>query len=126
MYTMYINITGLALILIFACRWVFFLFNSITDFHKPVDVERCDNLREGEILSNGTRDSDLIDGQVGVRCDDGTGGKVHSLPHQVATDTTLFGLQSLLDGLEWSTTSLHSLRMDGGSHVNVTYIYHMT
>ena len=60
--------------------------------NKPVNVERGDNLRKGEVLSNGTRDAHLINGQVGVRGDDGTGGEVHSLSHQIPPDTPLFGL----------------------------------
>ena len=60
--------------------------------YKPVNVERSNNLWEGEVLCNGTRDTDLINGQVGVRGDDGTSRKVHPLSHQVPTDTPLFGL----------------------------------
>ena len=62
------------------------------DIHKPVDIERSDDLWKGEVLGNGARDTDLINGQVGVRGDDGTSREVHSLPHQVTTDTTLLGL----------------------------------
>ena len=77
--------------------------------NEPVNVEWSDYLWKGEVLGNRTRDPNLINVQVRVRGDDSTGREVHSLSHQVAPDTPLFGLQPLLDGLERSPTSLHSL-----------------
>ena len=62
------------------------------DIDKPVDIERRDNLWKGQVLGDGARDTDLINGQVGVRGDDSTSREVHSLTHQVTTDTTLLGL----------------------------------
>ena len=59
---------------------------------EPVNVKRSDNLGEREVLSNGTRNADLVNCQVGVWCDDSSGREVHPFPHQVSSDTPLFGL----------------------------------
>ena len=48
-----------------------------------VDVERRHDFREGQILSDGFRHSDLIQRQIGIRRDDSTSRKVHTLTHQV-------------------------------------------
>lgn len=44
-------------------------------------IEGSDDLWESEILSNGARNSDLINMQIGIRRDDGTSGEIHSLSH---------------------------------------------
>ena len=37
-----------------------------------VDVERCDDFRKGQVLSNTPGNPDLVQLEIGVRCDDGT------------------------------------------------------
>ena len=76
---------------------------------SPVDIERSHDLREGEVLSDGPGHAHLVDVQVGVGGDDGTGGEVHPLPHQVAPHSTLLALQTLLDGLQGTAASLDGL-----------------
>jgi len=54
-----------------------------------VDVEGGDELWEGHVLGDGARHADLVDGQVGVGCDDGARAKVDALAHQVAAHSAL-------------------------------------
>lgn len=63
---------------------------------SPVYVEGGDSLWEGEILSDSPRHAHLVNLDVGVWGDNSASREVHSLPHQVTTNTTLFGLESLL------------------------------
>ena len=58
----------------------------------PVNVEWRYNLREGEVLGNCSWDTHLVDGQVWVRSDDGTGGKIHPLSHEVSPHAPLLAL----------------------------------
>ena len=65
--------------------------------HPPVNVEWGHNLREGEVLSDSSWHTDLVDGQVGIGSDDCTGGEVHPLPHEVTPHPALLALETLLD-----------------------------
>lgn len=76
----------------------------------PVNVKRSNNLRESHVGSDGSRDAHLIDLQVGVWGDDSSGGEVHTLPHEVPSDTAFFPLQPLLDGFQRAARLLHRLR----------------
>ena len=55
----------------------------------PVNIKRCDNLWERHVGCDGSRDAHLVNLQVGVRGDDGSGGEVHTLAHEVSSDSTL-------------------------------------
>ena len=65
--------------------------------HSPVNIERCDYFRKGQVLGNRTWHAHLIDTQIRVRSDDGTCRKIHSFSHEVATDTPLLALQPLFN-----------------------------
>lgn len=58
----------------------------------PVNVKGCDNLREGHVCGNRTGNSHLVDLQVRIRRDDSSGREVHTLPHQITSDTSFFTL----------------------------------
>ena len=75
----------------------------------PVNVERSDDFRKGEVLCYRPRHSHLRDSQHGVRGDDSSAREVHTFTHQVTTDTPFFPLQSLLDGLEGAARFLYRL-----------------
>ena len=65
--------------------------------HTPINIERSDNLGKCEVLSDGTGYSDLVNAQVGVGSDDSAGREIHPLPHEIASHSSFFALQSLLD-----------------------------
>lgn len=76
----------------------------------PVDVKRRDDLREGHVSSDGAGHAHLVDLQVGVGRDDGSGREVHALPHQVSSHSAFFPLQPLFDGFERTAGFLHRLK----------------
>ena len=59
-----------------------------------VNVERCDNLWECEVLGDGPGHPDLVDPQVGVGRDDGSGGKVDTFSHKISSDSSLLALSA--------------------------------
>ncbi len=61
-----------------------------------VDVERCDDLWEGEVLRHGARNPHLIDAQVRIRRDDSSRAEVHTFTHQVSSNATFLSFQSHL------------------------------
>lgn len=75
----------------------------------PVNVKGSNNLRKSHVGSDGSWDAHLIDLQVGIGGDDGSGGEVNTLPHEVPSDTSFFSLQSLLDGFQGAARLLHCL-----------------
>ncbi len=94
------------------CRAIpaFVTFITTKIDHSPVYVERCDEFWECQILSDGAWNSHLVDAEVGIRRDDGTTREVDALPHQVASDSPLFSLQSLLHRLQRAARFLNSLK----------------
>ncbi len=76
---------------------------------QAVDVERGGALREGEVHSDLHRHTELLYGDVGVRCNDGTGGELHALTLQVVTDAALLRAETLLEGLQGATRALGRL-----------------
>lgn len=99
-------------------------------FHLPLHVERCHNLWDSQVLSDGTRHSHLINFQVGVWCNHCSGREVHSLSHEITSHTSLFTLQSLLDRLQRTPPSLESLSREIAHYVKPSlyqsHDYHMT
>ena len=71
--------------------------------HLPVYVERRHNFRKRQVLRNTLGHTDLINPQIGICCDNRTAREVHSLSHEVATNTTFFTLETQLDGFEGAT-----------------------
>lgn len=53
----------------------------------------------------------LIDAEVWVRGDHGPSGEVHSLPHEIPSDSSLLSLQPCPDGLEGLARPLCLLRL---------------
>ena len=72
-----------------------------------VDVERGHNLGEGEVLGDAPGHAHLVNPQVRVWGDDSPSTEVHSLAHQVSSDSPFFTLQPGLNGLQRSATFLH-------------------
>lgn len=58
----------------------------------PVNVKGCDDFWEGHIGCDGSWDTDLVDLQVGIWGDDSSGGEVHTLAHEVTSNSPLFAL----------------------------------
>ena len=58
----------------------------------PVDIKGCDEFWEGHVGCDGPRHAYLVDMQVGVWRDDGTGGEIHTLTHEVTSDSALLPL----------------------------------
>lgn len=56
----------------------------------PVNVKGSDNLWEGHVGCDGPWDAYLVNLQVGVWGDNSSGREVHTLAHEVPSDTTLF------------------------------------
>lgn len=77
--------------------------------YSLLDVEGCDSLREGQVESNAPWYTQLIDADVGIPSNDGTGREIHTLAHQVATNPPTFPLQSLRNGLHWLARLLSRL-----------------
>ena len=78
-----------------------------------------DDLGEGHVGGDRARNADLVDLQVGVRGDDGAGGEVHALAHQVASDAALLALQPLFDRLKGAARLLHRLRGEKIGHYSL-------
>ena len=64
-----------------------------------LDVMGRDGLWECEIERNTPRNSELLNTDESITCDDRTGGEVHTFAHQVASDTAVFALKPLANGL---------------------------
>lgn len=58
----------------------------------PVDIKGCDNLGERHVGRDGSWHAHLVDLQVGVGGDDGSGREVHTFAHQIAPHSPLFSL----------------------------------
>lgn len=58
----------------------------------PVDIKGRDDFWEGHVGCDGSRDADLVDLQVGIWGDDSSGGEVHTLAHEVTSNSPLFAL----------------------------------
>lgn len=69
----------------------------------PVNVKGCDDLWEGHVGSYGAGNSHLVNLQVGVRCDDSSGREVHTLAHQITSDTSFLTFKPLLQGFQWAS-----------------------
>ena len=79
-----------------------------------VNIEGCHNLWIGQILCDGSRHTHLINGQVRIWRDDGTSWEVDTFTHEVTTDTSLLGFQTLWDGFQRATRFLGGLVWYGG------------
>ena len=86
------------------------LVRSVLDKRvHPVDVEGRDALREGQIHRDLVGNTELLDGDVRVRRDHGTGGELHALALEIVADATLLRAEALADGLEGATRTLSGL-----------------
>mmetsp|Transcript_62514 Transcript_62514/g.165895 ORF Transcript_62514/g.165895 Transcript_62514/m.165895 type:complete len:232 (-) Transcript_62514:826-1521(-) len=68
----------------------------------PVDVVRCHSLGEGEIQGHGSRNEHLLRVCVRVSANDAPRAEIHTLTHEVPSQTPLFGLQPGTDRVERS------------------------
>ena len=100
------------------------VFRAVADVHhQAVAVVGRHDFGLREVCRNLFRNAELVDVNVGVGRDDGAGGEIDSLAHQVATDAAGLGAQSGLERLEWPTRPLcgrwHALDVvvDVGRHV---------
>lgn len=58
----------------------------------PVNIKGCDDFWEGHVGCDGSWYAHLVDLQVGVRGDDSSGGEVHTLSHEVTSDSPFLPL----------------------------------
>ena len=65
-----------------------------------LDVERCHDLWKGHVLRNTAGNTDLINSQIRIGSNDGTSREVHSLSHQVTTNTPFFACQFKIKDLD--------------------------
>lgn len=86
----------------------------------PVNVKGCDDFREGHVGCDGARDAHLVDLEVGVGGDDGSGGEVHTFPHQVTSDSPLLPFQTLFEGFKWAARFLHRLGVEIKSEISTS------
>ena len=100
------------------------VFRAVADVHhQAVAVVGRHDFGLREVCRNLFRNSELVDVNVGVGRDDGAGGEVDTLAHQVATHAAGLGAQTRLERLERATRSLgcgrHALDVvvDVGRHV---------
>lgn len=91
----------------------------------PVNVKGCDDLREGHVCSYGAGNSHLVDLQVGVRCDDSTGREVHTLTHQITSDTSFLTLKPLFEGFQRAPRLLHCLKTKQKAKVYITVAFEL-
>ena len=73
----------------------------------------------GELPGGADGHSDVVDGEVGVGGDDGTGGEVHTLTGQVGPEPSLLTLEPLGQGLEGPSGPVPCGRDSGGLVVEV-------
>src|SRR3569833_88891 len=66
---------------------------------QPADVVRSDGLRVRQGTGDAPGNTAFVQRDVGVAGDDGTGGAIDSLAHQVAAKTTLLALEARANGL---------------------------
>ena len=83
------------------------------------DVVRRHSFRICQISRYAVRHSDLVQVQVGISSDDGTSGEIHTLSHQVASETPFFALQTGSDRLHRTTGLLQRLWLTGQVIVHV-------
>jgi len=64
------------------------------------DVALVDCYRPGNVLGHSHWDTQLPNGQVGIRCDNRTGAEVNTLAHKVAPNASMLAIQAILDRLQ--------------------------
>ena len=74
-----------------------------------VNIERSDDFRKRQILSDGPRHAHLINRQIGIGRNDGSSGKIDTFTHQIATNPAFFAFQSLFYGFQRATRLLSGL-----------------
>ena len=100
------------------------LIGSVADVaHQTVAVVDAHNLGEGQVHGNLQRHTQLVQLDIGVGRNDGAGGEVHALAHQVSTDTARLGTEAGLESAERTARPLgrrcHALDVvvDIGGHI---------
>lgn len=78
--------------------WFFHLVLSTNHFLVPVNIKRRDDFWKCHIGCDGSWHTHLVDLQVGVWGDDSSGRKVHTLAHEVTTDSAFFPFKALFYG----------------------------
>mmetsp|Transcript_24871 Transcript_24871/g.58302 ORF Transcript_24871/g.58302 Transcript_24871/m.58302 type:complete len:405 (-) Transcript_24871:178-1392(-) len=73
-------------------------------------IEGSDVDRHGQVHGHRPGDTNLMNTEVGIGGDDRAGTEIDTLAHEVATNTTLLTLETLLDCLERATGPLSNLR----------------
>ena len=88
---------------------------------QPLDVVGAHDLRHAERLGDAERHAELLDRDVWVGRDDGTGALVDALAAQVASDAALLALQARRDGPQRAVGGLDlgDARASGGAVVDV-------
>lgn len=66
-------------------------------------VERGDDFGESHVLGDTSRHSYLIDPQIGIGGDDGTGREIDTLTHQITTNTTFLACKIRLNEIKYVT-----------------------
>ena len=74
--------------------------------HQAIAVVRRDNLGLGKVGCNLLGNTQLVHIDVGIGCNDGTGGEVYTLAHEVTAHATRLSTQTRLQRLERPTRAL--------------------
>lgn len=74
------------------------LVSSTNHFLVPVNIKRRDDFWKCHIGCDGSWYAHLVNLQVGVWGDDSSGRKVHTLAHEVTSDSAFFPFKALFYG----------------------------